>query len=222
MSEGDRPREKMMQRGSGALGNAELVAVLLRTGSRSCSALEVAQQLLSRCSGSLIKLSKMTVEEMRCIEGIGTYKALSLAAALELGRRFMTEGSGFEKTPVTSPSDIYNMMLPRLKGLDKEELWMVVLNKARYAIHCCRLSIGSFDSTVIDPRDVVLQALQQKAAAIILVHNHPSGNPNPSEADIAQTMDIQKAAAVMDIQLLDHIVICDDCFYSFADEQVVY
>lgn len=222
MSEGDRPREKMMQRGSGALGNAELVAVLLRTGSRSCSALEVAQQLLSRCGGSLIRLSRMTVTELSRTDGVGTYKALAIASALELGRRFVAEGSALDKNPVTASSDVFRLMLPRLKGLEREQLWVVLLNKAKYVISTQQLSNGSTDSTTIDPRDVVLYALQSKAAAIVLVHNHPSGNPQPSKADIAQTADIKKAASTMDICLLDHVIICDDCFYSFADDSVTY
>jgi len=222
MNEGDRPREKMLAKGCEALSDTELLAILLRTGNRSVSVMDMAHELLSACDGNLIRLFNMDMESMCACKGIKRDKAVTVRAAFELGRRFLNESSGVLKIPITTAEDIYRMMIPALKGLMHEECWVLYLNRARFVIKKERMSSGGGCSTTMDLRDIIKSALSQKAYAIILVHNHPSGNPEPGREDIRQTDALKKAAASMDIQLLDHVVVCDDCYFSFCDERISY
>ena len=216
----DRPREKMAEKGAGALSNAELTAVLIRTGCGKENAVEISRKLLKSAGDSLVSLSGMTVKQMCRTKGMGPGKAASIVAAFELGRRCAVEVSTVEKIPITAPAMIYRNMLHHMKGLVHEECWVIYLNRANYIIGRERLSTGGVSATVIDIKIIIKNALERLASGIILVHNHPSGNPQPGSSDIRQTGALKKAAETFDISLVDHIIISDGCFYSFADERV--
>lgn len=226
--ESERPREKMLAQGSRSLGNAEILAVLLRTGTRtgtgdkirSESAIDIANRLLSMAGGSLIKLACMSAKEISSVPGIKNGKAVSVMAALELGRRFMAESPGLDKIPLTDAGMVFDLMRSHMKGLRHEECWIVMLNNARYVTGKKMMAQGGSSSTTIDVKDIVRQALDANASAIVLVHNHPSGNPRPGKADMDETLALKQAAEAMDMLLLDHVIICDDCYFSFSDERV--
>lgn len=220
LCESERPREKMLREGPRAMSNAELLAILLRTGTREYGAVELAGRLLELSSGSLTRLADMPLRQMAAVKGIKETKAVSVCAAFELGRRFLSEGMNIRKTPITDAAEVYKIMIPRLKGLTHEECWILLLNNARYVVHKCRTSSGGGAATVIDIRDIISMALQYRASGIILVHNHPSGNPRPGNADLQQTSALRRAADAMDISLLDHVIVCDDCYFSFCDNEV--
>lgn len=211
----------MLSSGPRGLGSSELLAILLRSGTRGVSAHELAHKLLQSAGGSLVRLSAMPLEKMVSVPGLGPVKAQQIIAALELGRRFMAEMSELKKTPVTAPAQVYSLMLPELKGLTHEEFWVVFLNRSNYVLAKRRMTTGGLSSTIIDSKAVVLDALDLKASSVILVHNHPSGNPRPGVEDIKQTTALKRAVGSVDIGLVDHIIVCDDCYYSFADESTV-
>ena len=216
----DRPREKMAEKGLGALSNAELIATMVRTGSKKDNAVDISRMLLRSAGDSLITLSGMSVKQMCRTAGIGPGKAASVVAAFELGRRCAVESSTIDKVSITDPAMIYRHMLHLMKGLAHEECWVIYLNRANYILGKERLSSGGTSSTVIDVKMIIKNALEMLASGIILVHNHPSGNPQPGSCDIKQTGILKKAAETFDISLLDHIIIADDRFYSFAEERV--
>ena len=216
----ERPREKMMSKGAESLSNAELIAILLRTGTGGQNVVETARMLLSLAGGSLMTLSGMSADRMCAIGGIGRSKAVTVAAALELGKRCGTEDSTIEKVSVTGPDMIYRRILPRMKGLRHEECWIMYLNRANYVIGIEKASSGGLEATVVDVKMIVRAALEKLASGVVMIHNHPSGNPNPGTADIKMTERLKKALEMFEISLVDHIVVCDDMYYSFADEQV--
>ena len=216
----ERPREKMLSKGPGALSDAELLALLIGSGTRKGNVLEVANRLLSAAEGRLSRLSRMDPVEVMAMDGIGPGRYASIASGLELGKRCFMENPGVVKTPMSDPSVVYKLMLPRLKGLDHEEFWVLFLTRANYLIHKEMLSLGGLSATVVDPRLVMRKALEKRACGIILVHNHPSGNPMPGDEDLKRTAALKKASDTFDISLLDHIIVCDDRFFSFADNQV--
>lgn len=235
LTEGERPRERMMKYGAESLGTGELLAILLRTGTgprggnrksskdggaQGESAVDLAQRLLALAGGSLVQLSQMPLERLRAQRGLGGTKVLSVMAALELGRRFMAEQSSLDKVPVIAPAQIYRLMKPVMKGLESEECWVLYMNAARYVVSRECVSAGGLDSTIIDTRKIVASALERKARSVILVHNHPSGNPRPGPEDIRQTGALKRALTPFSIDLLDHVVFADDSYYSFADEMV--
>lgn len=215
----ERPRERLLRSGAGALGAAELVAILLRMGNGRQNVLEMAHELLAK-AGDLTGLSSMSIEKMVEIPGIGKDKAATLSAAIELGRRFQAEASKAGRVAVTQAKQIYNELIPMLRGLDHEECWVVYLNRSNYIISKERQTSGGLSSTVIDIGTIIRKALEKKSEGIILVHNHPSGNPYPGTSDIKETGKLKKAADTCGISLLDHIIISDGRFYSFADEQM--
>lgn len=216
----ERPREKMLAKGAGAMSNAELLAILIGSGTQRENVLEVANRLLAANEGKLSSIAGMDAARMKEIGGIGSVRYASIAAAFELGKRCCLEDPGIERIPLTDAETVYRMMLPRLKGLDHEEFWIILLNRANYIIHKEMISLGGLSSTVVDPKLVVRKALDKRASAIIMVHNHPSGNPRPGQCDLTETERIKKAANTFDIALLDHIIICDDRYFSFADDKV--
>lgn len=216
----ERPREKMLSRGAGSLSNGELLAVLMRSGNRESSAIELAQQLLGSCDGSLCTLFNMSADKMCSLPGIGSGKAACIMAAFELGKRFLVEESGIQKKSIVSARMVYDLMIPQMKGLKHEECWILMLNDHNYIISRLCVSSGGGRATVMDIRQILKLSLDKMASALILIHNHPSGNPRPSKADIEQTDILHKACRSCGIDLTDHIVICDDCFFSFSDEQV--
>lgn len=218
MGKEERPREKMIEKGPEALSKGELIAILLRTGTREDSALDLAWRLLDACDNSLARLVNMKSESLMAIKGIGRDKACTLEAAFELGRRFFAEGFSGRKRTIDNPGLVYEEMTPYLKGLAHEECWLVYLNKANYIIGKERISSGGLDSTVLDTRMIGARVLEKKATGVILVHNHPSGNPVPGTADMQETENLKKALETLGIVLTDHIVFSDDCYFSFAEE----
>lgn len=217
----ERPRERLLAKGPGALSNAELLAILLRTGNGMANALDLAFELIS-AAGSLTGLSSMSIDKMKDIPGIGKDKAATVTAAIELGRRFTAEAPAARKVPVTKPEQIYALLIPEMKGLDHEECWIVYLNRSNYVIAAEKVSSGGLASTSMDTSTILRKALEKKAAGLILSHNHPSGNPYPGAADLKETERLKNAASTFGISLMDHVVISDDCYYSFADEQITY
>ena len=220
LSTNERPRERMLSRGAGSLSNAELIAILLRTGTKGESALEMGQRLLSLSNGSLSELSSIPLGRLRSINGFGGMKVLPLMAAFELGRRFVGERNRQAGECISSPKQVYDMLIPEMKGLKREECWALFLNRANMVLEMKKLSIGGLCATVFDIKEIMSIALEKKASGIILSHNHPSGNPRPGIEDTKQTAALKQAALSFDISLIDHVIVCDDCFYSFADESV--
>lgn len=215
----ERPMEKLLTKGAATLSNCELLGLILRSGTKSINAMDLGRLLLSGSEDSLTRLSSLSVEKLIQTPGIGQMKAATIVAAFELGRRFMSERHG-EKEAVTGPEQIFKVMIPLLKGLTHEEFWVVFLNRANYILGKEQLSSGGLSSTVIDNRMIVLRAMEKKASGLVIVHNHPSGNPKPGTADLKQTERLKKALEPLDLSLLDHIIICDDCYFSFADERI--
>ena len=216
----ERPREKMLSKGAGAMSNAELLAILIGSGTRKENVLEVANRLLAANEGKLSGIAGMDPCKMMAMDGIGKVRHSSIAAALELGKRCCLEDPGIERIPVCNPKVAYRMMIPFLKGLEYEEFWVILLNRANYVVHKEKLSKGGISSTVVDSKLVVKKALDRHATGVILVHNHPSGNPRPGKEDLTQTMVIKKALETFDISLIDHVIVCDDRFFSFSDDRV--
>ena len=216
----ERPRERLEKCGPSGLSSSELIAVLLRTGTKEENVLNLSQRLLSEAGGSLVELSRMPLQSLRSVKGMGGSKPLPLLAAFELGRRFLEEQMRLDKRPIVSARQIFDLMIPHMKGLTTEECWVILLNSANYVLSRTRMSAGGLNSTIIDCRQVVSAALSQRAASLILVHNHPSGNPRPGREDLRQTALLKEALVPFGITLTDHVVICDDCCYSFADDDV--
>ena len=216
----ERPREKMLSKGPGAMSNAELLAILIGSGTQKENVLEVANKLLAANEGKLSMIAGMDAGQMKGIGGIGSVRYAAIAAAFELGKRRCLEDPGIRKVPLTDAASVFRLMRPILTGLDHEEFWIILLNRANYVIHKEMLSLGGTSATVVDPKLVVKKALDKGASAMIMVHNHPSGNPRPGQCDLTETERIKKAANTFDIALLDHIIICNDCFFSFADDRV--
>lgn len=215
----ERPRERLIAKGSSALGNAELLAILLRTGSGNKNVLEMSHELLA-AAGSLTELSAMSIDKMQAIGGIGKNKAATVTAALELGRRFAAEGSRSPCRAITNASQIFSIMFPVLKGIDHEECWILYLNRANHILYKEKVSTGGLSSTTIDTNSILRKAIEKKADGIILVHNHPSGNPQPGKADVVETERLKKAAETFSISMLDHVIISDSGYYSFADQMI--
>ncbi len=213
----DRPREKFATKGASALSEAELIAILLRSGTREKTAVEVARQLLAAVDNDLRKLSRMSLKELEAFPGIGLAKAVTVKAALELGHR--RERAEVQDSPkITSSQDVYERMKPLLADKTREEFWVMTLNRANRPIREYCLSQGGLAGTVADPRIIFKHAIEDQASSIILCHNHPSGNRNPSAADADLTRRIAQSGELMDIKLLDHLIITDSGYYSFADE----
>jgi DNA repair protein RadC len=217
----DRPREKMLEKGPGALSNAELLAIMIRTGTGKMNVVDVARTLLSSAEGRLNAIADMPMERLCSVSGIGRSKAVTIAAAFELGRRCSMELAVPDKVAVSSPKVVFRMMLPFLRGLDHEECWAMFLNRANYVLGKERMSVGGLESTVVDVKAILRRALERKASGVILVHNHPSGSAMPGQADIRQTAVLKKALQTCEIQLVDHVVVAEDSWYSFADERLV-
>ena len=215
----ERPREKLLLRGAKVLSNAELLAIFISSGTPGTNAVDTAQELLSSAGGRLTDLCRRTPKELTRQRSVGPARAVAIAAALELGRRYLAEAA-MRKPTVNGPEDVVDMMLPILKGLDHEECWALYLNRANVVTGRDKLTSGTVDCTLIDPKQVLRRALDEQAKAVILVHNHPSGSPLPGEADLKATRQLQLALKAFDVKLFDHVIIADGCWYSFQDERI--
>ena len=216
----DKPREKMMPKGKSALSDAELVAISIGSGSRNESAVALSKRILASVNNNLSSLGKQSLAQLMEFKGIGEAKAITIAAALELGRR-RKEENPLELVKVTSSKVMYQEMYPIIGKLAHEEFWVVYLNNANKIIFKAQLSKGGITGTVVDVRLVFKIALEQNAVAIVLAHNHPSGKLQASEADIQVTKRIKNAGLQLDISVLDHIIVTEHSYFSFADEGIL-
>lgn len=216
-AEADRPREKLLQKGREFLSNAELLAILIGSGSRNESAVELCQKVLGRAGNNLNELGRLSVKDLMINKGIGEAKALTIVAALELGRRRRAE-EALEKKKISSSSSVFELMQPVIGELPHEEFHVIYLNNSNKVIDSHALSKGGITGTLVDIRLAFKQALNLGATSTILVHNHPSGNLNPSAADKQLTQKFKTAGESLDIKVLDHIIITEKSYYSFADE----
>ncbi|MDL2299428.1 DNA repair protein RadC [Bacteroides sp. OttesenSCG-928-E20] len=219
-AEEDRPREKMLQKGIDALSDAELLAILIGSGNKNETAVELMRRVLMSCDNNLNELGKWDHTNFSAFNGIGTAKSTTIMAALELGKRRKTQEVK-ERVQIVSSVNVYNIFHPLLCDAVQEEFWILLLNQAHKVIKSTRISTGGIDGTYADVRTILREALLERATAIVLCHNHPSGNPTPSINDRKLTTNIQQAAKTMNICLIDHVIVCDGKFYSFADEGLI-
>jgi DNA repair protein RadC len=213
----DRPREKLFTKGPLALSDSELLAILINTGNKNKSAVELAKEVMNLGKNNLNELGKLSVNDLMKIKGIGEAKAITLAAALELGRRRQASSS-LVKFGIKSSNDIAEYLKITLKDYQLEVFAVVFLNRANKINHFEIISKGGITGTVADPRVILKKALESDATSIVLCHNHPSGNLKPSKADEELTLKIKEAAKYFDIRVMDHIIVSEDGYYSFADE----
>lgn len=219
-AEEDRPREKLLIKGKSALSDAELIGILIGSGTISMSAVDLAKVILNDVNNNLNELAKLSVKDLQKFKGIGEAKAISIMSALELGRR-RKESDLPKKLRITSSKDVYDMMAANLLDLPHEEFWVLLLNRANAVIKKVQISTGGVAGTVADPKLIFKTALENLASSIILVHNHPSGNMMPSQADKELTKKMKEAGKLLDIPVLDHVIFADRVFYSFADEGIL-
>lgn len=219
-AEDDRPREKMMRKGASALSDAELLAILIGTGNTEESAVGLMQRVLAECKNDLHQLGKWEVQDFSRFKGMGPAKSITIMAAMELGKR-RKEQERPERATVRSSKDIYEIFHPLLCDAPYEEFWVLLLNQAARVIDKTRISHGGIDQTSADVRSILREALIQRATQIAIVHNHPSGNINPSADDKRVTQLVQKGAQTMNIRLIDHVIVTDGRYYSFSDEGVL-
>lgn len=216
----ERPREKMLSKGVFSLSNSELLAVLLRSGTSRMNVVDVARELLRSVDGKLGVISTMSIDRLCGTHGIGTDKACSIAAAFELGRRCAEEEAFDIKDNLTSSDKVFRLMLPQMKNLNREECWILMLNRGNRLLGKEMVTSGSMESTMIDYSAIARRCMEKHASALIVVHNHPSGNALPSSADIHATEQLRKTLDTCGVRLLDHVIISSDGWYSFADEEV--
>ncbi|MCD6543246.1 MAG: DNA repair protein RadC [Flavobacteriaceae bacterium] len=216
-NEDDRPREKLQKKGKVALSDAELIAILIGSGNREESAVELSKRILSSIDNSLNKLGKLSVTNLTKFKGIGEAKAISIITALELGRRRRLE-EALEKQKISSSKSVFEVMQPIIGELQHEEFWIIFLNNANKIQLKTQMSKGGITGTLVDTRLIFKQALELAATGLILCHNHPSGTLKPSTSDINLTNKIKKGGEVLDIKVLDHLIITEKEYYSFADE----
>lgn len=216
-AEEDRPREKLLLKGKAALTDAELIAILIGSGTRDLSAVDLSKIILQKANNNLNELAKLSIKDLMKIKGIGEAKAISIAAALELGRR-RKESEVVRRPRISSSRDAYEQIKPYLLDLPHEEFWLLLLNRANEVIRPVQVSQGGVSGTVADPKIIFKLAIECLASAIILVHNHPSGNLKPSEADKDLTRRLASAGKLLEIPILDHLIFTDASYLSFADE----
>lgn len=216
----DRPREKLLLKGISALSDAELIALLLGSGTAKLSAVEVAKKVLAHVDNNLDSLAKLSVKELMKAKGIGEAKAITIVGALELGRRRKGQ-SPDEKPKIESSKTAFDLIKGDLMDLPHEEFWVMALNRANRLVKKKRVSEGGVSGTVADPKIIFKLAVDELASGIIVVHNHPSGNLKPSESDVNLTKKIKEGGKALEISLLDHLIIAHDRYFSFADEGLI-
>ena len=216
----DRPREKLLLRGCQSLSDAELLAILLRTGTKGKSVVQVAYDLVERY-GNLASLSTKSYSELIKTNGIKKDKAATLVAAFEIGKRTAIQSKWFSEKKITSPEDVAHIFIPMLKDELSEHFYIVCLNAANKIIRIDLISTGSLDSSIVHPREVFKVAIENSAKSIILVHNHPSGNPEPSNDDIAITKKLIEISKLMEITVFDHLIIAENKYTSFVEKRMI-
>ena len=218
-AEDDRPREKLLIKGTEALSNSELIGILIGSGTKTKSAVDVAKEVLNRAKDNLNELGKLSIKELMKIDGIGEARAVTIAAAMELGRRRQATES--QKQVVKNSADIAHYLQAQLKDKQHEVFAVAFLNRANKINHIEIVSEGGITGTVADPRIILKKALEHNAVNIVLCHNHPSGSLQPSRADEVLTKKIKEAAMLLDMTVVDHIIVSEDGYYSFADEGIL-
>jgi len=219
-AEEDRPREKLLLKGKASLSDAELIAIIIGSGTPSMSAVEVAKQILNGSGNDLNALARLSVKDLMKFKGIGEAKAINIISALELGRR-KKETESKSKIKIGASGDVHLLMKPHLSDLQHEEFWVVLLSRNNSVLKKQQISSGGVSGTVADPKIIFKMALEELASGIILVHNHPSGNLKPSEADISLTKKIKSAGQALEIAVLDHVIFTDNGYFSFADQGIL-
>ena len=213
----DRPREKMLLKGVSSLSDAELLAILIGSGNNEETAVQLSQRILGTVSNNLNALGKLGVKDLMAFKGIGEAKAITIAAAMELGRR-KGRAAPLQRTTVLSSQQAFDLFHPILCDLPYEELWVALTNRAGKALEKIKISQGGTSETTADLRLILKAAINSLCSGILLCHNHPSGNCQPSKQDDTLTFRLKEAASLMNIKLLDHIIVCDNTYYSYADE----
>ena len=216
-AEDDRPREKLLLNGKRALSDSELLAIIMGSGSREESAVDLAKRILQSVSNNWHNLSRLSVKDLCKFKGIGTAKAVSIIAAMEIGRRREAQ-SHEEKPKITSSKDAFTILRSLIGDLQVEEFWVLFLNQANFVIHKEQISKGGISQTAVDVRIILKIALEEMATGIILAHNHPSGNLKPSKSDHIITQKVKKAGETLDLNVLDHLIVTQKSYFSFADE----
>lgn len=216
-SQDDRPREKLFHKGRAALSDAELVAILIGSGNKEESAVALCKRILASVDNNLSELGKLSIKQLMAFKGIGEAKAITIAAAMELGRRRRGE-EALKKQKISSSMSVFEVMQPVIGELQHEEFWILYLNNSNKVIQKNQLSKGGITGTLVDVRLVLKTALEVGATALILAHNHPSGALKPSEADKQITHKLKNAAQSLDIKVLDHLIITEKAYFSFADD----
>ena len=216
----DRPREKLLVKGKIALSDAELIAILIGSGNRDESAVGLSKRILKSVDGNINALAKLSVEKLMEFKGIGEAKAIAIITALELGKRRQLE-TALEKPKINSSKDVFNLMQPIIGDLEHEEFWVLFLNNSNKVIGKSQISKGGLTATVVDVRLLFKRALELVCVGIIVCHNHPSGKLEASNADKQITQKIKQAGATLDIKLLDHLIITQKAYFSFADERLI-
>jgi DNA repair protein RadC len=219
-AEDDRPREKFLLKGKTSLSDSELLAILIGSGSRNESAVQLCQRILASANNNLTQLGKLSVQQLMQFKGVGEAKAISIASALELGKRRQNEATA-ELKKITSSKAVFEIMQPIIGELPHEEFWVLYLNNSNKVIYKSQISKGGITGTVVDSRLIFKMAFEHFATSIILVHNHPSGKLQASEADKQITRKLQEAGKYLEIQILDHLIVCQNTYLSFADENLL-
>ncbi len=217
----ERPRERLLAEGARALSNAQLLAVLLGSGTRKVNVLEVANRLLADAGGDLQTLAGTGSRQLRNTEGIGPVRYAVLSAAFELGKRCWTGNGAAQVRRINGPADIYRLMAPVLQGIDHEECWAVLLNRRNRPVAREKVSEGGTGETSFPLERILKNAVERNASALALVHNHPSGDPHPSRADIDRTAALHDAVRSIGVLLLDHVIVADGRYYSFSEDRVM-
>ncbi|MBI3218048.1 MAG: DNA repair protein RadC [Bacteroidetes bacterium] len=216
----DRPREKLLLKGTNALSDAELLAILIGSGTANLSAVEVSKKVLLQGNNNINLLAKLSVKDLMRVKGIGEAKAITIIAALELGRR-RKESDSEDKPRITTSKDAFDQLKSDMMDLPHEEFWVLLLNRAHRVTKKKRISEGGVAGTVADPKIIYKLALEELASGVVVAHNHPSGNLQPSQSDIELTKKLKEAGRFLEIQLLDHLIITGHKYFSFADEGII-
>lgn len=214
----ERPRERLVKFGEHALSAQELLQIVLGRGISGESVVVTAQKLLSQF-GSLQKLAEVSIEELSSVKGIGPAKATQIKAVFEIGRRISTQTPPYKSKELTDPKKVYQLIKSKLKDYHKEHFYIIALNSRNHSI--AEVSVGSLDASVVHPREVFAEAIKNKAASVIFAHNHPSGDPEPSEDDLVTTKQLTEAGKILGIEVIDHIIVTKNSYFSFKDGNLI-